>query len=68
MTMRAMVKRYHSDNGIFRANKWQEYFHTHGHVMTFAAVGAHHQNGRAEAQIRVLYDLKRSMMLDATAR
>ena len=62
------VKNYHTDNGIFKANKWMEHCHESGQGMTFAAVNAHHTNGLAERRIRELQDLTRTNMIHANRR
>ena len=59
------VLHYHADNGIFAANQWLNDCQTKGQGISFAGVGAHHQNGVAERKIRDLQDLSRSMMLHA---
>lgn len=48
------IERYHADNGIFRANLWVQDCMNKSQQFTFAAVGAHHQNGQAERRIRLL--------------
>ena len=62
------VEHYHADNGIFRAYKWIADCNTKGQSITFAGVNAHHQNGKAEARIRRLQDLTRTMMIHARRR
>jgi hypothetical protein len=62
------VLHYHADNGIFKANAWVENCRTNGQGLTFAAVDAHHQNGKAEARIRRLQETARTMMNHATRR
>ena len=59
------VQAYHADNGIFAANKWRQHCRNRGQALTFAGVGAHHQNGVAERKIRDLQDLARAMLLHA---
>ena len=43
-----IVRGYHADNGIFRAKGWVNSCNENKQALTFAAVGAHHQNGLAE--------------------
>lgn len=62
------VRNYHADNGIFKAMKWVEACTKNGQGLTYAAVGAHHQNGVAEKRIRDLQELTRSMMIHANKR
>jgi hypothetical protein len=50
------IKGYHADNGIFKAHGWVNHCHANKQSLTFAAVGAHHQNGMAERRIRQLQD------------
>ena len=62
------IKAYHADNGIFKARAWVEACHQSNQPLTFAAVGAHHQNGIAERRIRELQDMARTMLLHAHQR
>ena len=62
------VEHYHADNGIFRGYEWMADCLKKGQGMTFAGVDAHHQNGKAEARIRRLQELTRSMLLHAKRR
>lgn len=55
-----IVKAYHADNGIFKANDWVKECHRKGQPLTFAGVNAHHQNGLAERRIRELQELSRA--------
>ena len=59
------VRSYQADNGVFRANKWQEECQNKRQRLTFTGVNAHHQNGHAERRIRELQDTARSMLLHA---
>jgi hypothetical protein len=59
---------YHTDNGIFKANKWVEECKREGQGMSYAGVNAHHQNGIAERRIRELQELARTMLIDANSR
>ena len=62
------VMAYHADNGIFRANKWIDNCRQSGQTLTFAAVGAHHQNGLAERRIRTLQEMARTMLVHASIK
>ena len=59
------IKAYHADNGIFRANKWQQACIESKQRLSFTGVNAHHTNGMAEKRIRDLQDLTRAQMLHA---
>ena len=62
------IKSYHADNGIFRANLWVNDCRVSDQPLTFAGVGAHHQNGFAERRIRTIQGLARTMMIHANKR
>ena len=62
------VKAYHADNDIFAANAWKQSCIDKGQALTFAGVGAHHQNGIAENRIRQLQDMARTMIIHAHSR
>ena len=62
------VRAYHADNGIFKAHGWVKACHDQGQDLTFAAVGAHHSNGKAERRIRELQEMARTMLLHANKR
>lgn len=62
------VQHYHADNGIFRAHKWVLDCRAKGQGLTFAGVNAHHQNGRAEARIRRLQEMARTMLIHAKSK
>ena len=62
------VKAYHADNGVFRANAWVNHCNQNNQRLTFAAVGAHHQNGVAERRIREIQNLARTMLIHAAKR
>jgi len=55
----------HADNGRFADATFVASVQQDGHTITFAGVGAHHQNGRAEKRIRDLQDMARTMMVFA---
>ena len=60
-----IIKQYHVDNGIFRANAWvqdsQEPANTQ--LTNYAGVDAYHNNGLSKRLIRYIQDNGRSMML-----
>ncbi len=62
------IKAYHADNGIFKAKKWIEACRTMNQSLTFAAVGAHHQNGKAERRIREIQETARASLIHANRR
>ena len=59
------VQAYHADNGIFAGNEWRRHCEGQGQMLTFAGVGAHHQNEIAERKIQDLQDLSRAMLIHA---
>lgn len=59
------VKHYHADNGIFRAREWQDDCKKQGQGLTFTGVDSHHENGRAEARIRRLQEMTRTILSHA---
>ena len=61
-----IVKQYHTDNGIFKSQKWQNHCIQLGQTLTFAGVNAHHQNGRAERRIRILQEIARTQLIHAS--
>ena len=65
---RYTVKRYHSDNGVFRSNEFQHDLKLHGQLIDFSGVGAHHQNGIAEKHIRDITESTRTRLLHAVHR
>ena len=62
------VKAYRADNGVFRSKKWMDHCRENRQHIDFTGVDAHHQNGRAEARIRRLQELSRTMLLHAAHR
>jgi len=59
------VDHYQADNGIFKTHALVDACRQAGQGLTFAAVGAHLQNGLAERRIRELQDLARTMLIHA---
>ncbi len=62
------VKHYHADNGIFAEAEFVRALEADGQTISYCAVNAHHQNGKAEKKIRDLQELARTMMLHAKQR
>ena len=62
------IQAYHADNGVFRANAWQDACQRKGQPLTFAGVNAHHTNGLAEKRIRDLQDQAHTMLIHANSR
>ena len=62
------IRHYHADNGVFKAHDWVANCHAQRQSMSYAAVGAHYQNGVAERRIRVLQDMTRTQLLHAQER
>eukprot|EP00977_Amphora_coffeiformis_P029403 scaffold40460_cov550-Amphora_coffeaeformis.AAC.1 len=62
------IKHYHADNGVFASKLWKLHCSTKQQGLTFAGVGAHFQNGKAENKIRQLQSQARSMLIHAARR
>jgi hypothetical protein len=62
------IRHYHADNGRFVESTWADDAKDKGQDMSYAGVGAHHQNGRAEKRIRDLQDLARFSLIHAIKR
>ena len=62
------IRHYHADNGIFKSKVWVLDCQLSRQRITYAGVGAHHQNGVAERIIRVLQDLTRTQLIHANQR
>jgi GAG-pre-integrase domain len=62
------IKHYHADNGVFAAKGFVEEIQHCGQTISYCAVNAHHQNGKAEKRIRDLQETARTMMLHAKQR
>jgi transposase InsO family protein len=60
------IKRYHGDNGVFKAAEFLNETEQLGQTVTFSGVGAHHQNGKAERVIKTIFFRARAMMLHAS--
>ena len=59
------IRKYHGDNGVFKAQMFREELDALGQTITFSGVGAHHQNGVAERAIMTIFYRARSMLLHA---
>ena len=59
------IHHYHADNGIFKTHLWADSCRTMHQALSFAGVGAHHQNGIAKRRIRELQDMARTMLIHA---
>ncbi len=58
------VKKYHADNGVFASNKFKSECRESLHQgYSFSGVGAHHQNGVAERNIKTVSQWARANML-----
>ncbi|CAJ1958095.1 unnamed protein product [Cylindrotheca closterium] len=62
------VQHYHADNGTFAAIGWIDACYRKEQSISFAGVNAHHQNGRAEARIKHIQDMARTLLIHATKR
>ena len=63
-----IIRAYHADNGIFKANDWQNACMKEGQKLIFAGVNAHFTNGLAEKRIRDLQDLTRTLLIHASIK
>jgi len=59
------IGHYHADNGIFASKEFMDEVSRSGQTITFCAVNAHHQNGKAEKKIR---EVKRGFLRDETEK
>ena len=59
------IKRYRTDNGIFAANEFKNDCERLDQEITFSGVGAQHQNGIAERNIKTVAYWARANMLRA---
>ncbi len=48
------IKQYHSDNGIFASQEFKEHWDRSKRKYSFGGVGAKHQNGVAERNIKTI--------------
>ena len=60
------ISQYQSDNGSsFMSQTYMEQLHEFRQITSFADVGAHHHNGKAETSIHTITQMARTMMLHA---
>jgi hypothetical protein len=59
------IRQFHTDNGIFASSAFKEDCNSKGQKLTFSGVGAHHQNGVAERNIKTISQWARASMLHA---
>jgi hypothetical protein len=62
------VWHYHADNGIFAVKALVHEVNQEGQTVSFCAMKAHHQNGKAEKRIRHLQETARTMLLGSKKR
>jgi Reverse transcriptase (RNA-dependent DNA polymerase)/GAG-pre-integrase domain len=65
-SMGVCIERYHSDNGRFAENLWQQDLRLQRQYGSYCGVNAHHQNGKIEKRIRDLQDNARASLLYAS--
>ena len=63
-----MIRTYHTDNGVFTAKTFVQELDNKAQDMKICGVGAHHQNGVAEAAVRTTTLMARTMMLHLALR
>ena len=63
-----MIKRYHTDNGIFNISEFMEDLLKQQQKIRFSGAGALHQNGPAERAIKTVVTIERSMLRYAALR
>lgn len=59
------IKHFHSDNGVFASAAFRTDCETNSQKISFSGVGAHHQNGVAERNIKTISQWARANMLHA---
>jgi hypothetical protein len=57
------IKKYHADNGIFPSKAFKEECDLKGQGYSFSGVGAHHQNGVAKQNIKIIANWAQENML-----
>ncbi len=57
------IHEFHADNGIFASKEFKDNCAWMGQIYSFSGVGAHHQNGVAEGNIKTLAQWARANML-----
>jgi hypothetical protein len=59
------IKSFHTDNGIFASSAFKEDYTSKKQKLTFSGVGAHHQNGVVERNIKTISQCACASMLQA---
>eukprot|EP00956_Cyclotella_meneghiniana_P033004 scaffold92723_cov40-Cyclotella_meneghiniana.AAC.1 len=57
------IESYHSDNGIFAQKEFKDHCEHQKQKLSFCGVGAHHQNGIAEINIKTVCNLARANLI-----
>lgn len=57
------IESYHSDNGIFAQKEFKNHCEQQKQTLSYCGVGAHHQNGIAEINIRTVCNLARANLI-----
>jgi hypothetical protein len=57
------IHEFHADNGIFASKEFKDNCASMGQIYSFSGVGAHHQNGVAERDIKTVAQWARANML-----
>jgi hypothetical protein len=57
------IKKYHSDNEFFSSAAFKAHCEWQGQEYSFSGVGAHHQNGLAERNMKTIAQWARANML-----
>ena len=63
-----MIRTYHTDNGVFTTKSFVQELDSKEQNAKICGVGAHHQNGIAEAAVRSTTTMARTMMLHLALR
>ena len=59
------VKKFHTDNGIFAEEGFKSDVSDNNHTISYCGVGAHFQNGIAEAAIKKFTEKSSTMLIHA---
>ena len=59
----AEISHYHSDNGVFVADKYRADCENKGQTQSFSCVGAQHKNARAERAIQTIMYMARTFII-----
>ena len=63
-----VIKRYHTDNGIFNSSEFMEELSKNQQKIRFSGAGASHQNGAAEHAIKTVVTIERTRLIHAALR